>query len=68
MPHDLCLLFYTITFERKARPYRIIVSAERVAHQNQPVFTPLLRLPDMRHLVNEQALSTNRAMGEVIAI
>src|SRR3546814_392522 len=64
---DLCLLLDSIILERPPGPYRIGIAAEGVAHHRQPPSASLLRLPDMGHFVNEEALQARPFAGEIVA-
>lgn len=66
MPDDFCLLFNAIAMERPAGPQHIVIAAKGVTPQQQ-VYAGLM-LPDMRHLMNEQALLGQVRRAEIIAI
>lgn len=68
MPHDFCLLFDAVAREWPAFAISIAISAERVAHQWQPPASALLRLPDVDHFVDEQALRQKPGAGEIVMI
>ena len=51
--NDFGLLLDTIAVQRLARSNRVVIAAERVTHKHQPVFASLLRLPDMRCIVQK---------------
>src|SRR5207302_3952257 len=60
MADDFRLLFEAIPGERLPGLQLIAIAAERMAHQRQ-IEAPLdLRLPDMGHLMDEEALATKR--------
>src|SRR5579884_1058936 len=65
MRDDLGLLLEAISFEGLARLQLVRIAAERVAHQRQIKKAALLRLPDVGHLVNKEALATERLFREV---
>src|SRR5689334_1789920 len=57
MADDLGLLFQAVQPERLSRLQSIIVPTEGVAHQRQIEAPARLRLPDVRQLVDEEALA-----------
>lgn len=68
MADDLCLLLDTISSERLAGFERIAIAAKWVAHQRKIPTALALRLPHMRHFVDEMALQVQRGTGEIVAI
>src|SRR3546814_5515773 len=55
VPHDLGLLFEPIAGERPAGPQAVAVRREGVAHQHEIPAPARLRLPDMRHFMDERS-------------
>ena len=66
MADDFGLLFDAVAFERPAGPDRVIIAAERVAREGEE--NALLMLPDVHHLVNEQALVADMRRTEIVAV
>ncbi|QNP43356.1 hypothetical protein H9L15_00295 [Sphingomonas daechungensis] len=66
MADDLRLLFQSIVLEPAAQFDFIAVSAEGMAHQRQVEPASLLCLPDVCQFVNEQALSVQGLLTEVL--
>lgn len=66
MAHNFCLLFNAIAMERPAWPQHIVIAAKGVAPQQQ--VDAGLVLPNMRHLMDEQALLRQIRRAEIIAI
>ena len=60
MADDFRLLLKAVVLERPAGLQAVAVAAERMAHQRQVEAPALLRLPDVGHFVNEQALPMER--------
>ena len=54
VPNDLGLLFEAVLLETTPRTDRVIVAAEGVPLQQQIVPAPLLRLPHVRHFMDEK--------------
>ena len=65
--HDLSLLLKTVILEPPASDDCVPVAAKRVAHQRQIVSATPLGLPDVGHLMDEQALVVDAGIGEVAA-
>ena len=65
VPHDFGLLLKPIGLEALHRLELIGVSAERVAHQRKVEPSTGLGLPDVRHLVDEQALPMQRFLRKI---
>src|SRR4051794_8745321 len=63
---DLGLLLEAVAAERLALDQPVPVAGEGVPHQRQVEAAALLRLPDMGHLVDEEALSPQRLAREII--
>ena len=61
---DFRLLLKAIVARRPPRLQLIAVAAERVPHQRKIEAPALLRLPDMRELVDEEALPVERLRAE----
>lgn len=68
MPYDLGLLLQPIALQRPAWLQDIVVPAQRMPPQYKIPPPMLLRLPHMRHLVDEMPLQVERRRVEVIAI
>jgi len=68
MANNFGLLLYPVVHQSPARRQPIAVAAERVATERQIPPSAPLRLPDMRHLVQEQRLQIERAGSKIIAI
>lgn len=66
MADDFGLLLQPVTMERLARLDCVIVAAEGVAFQWQD--DALLMLPDVSHLVQEQALIDRVGGSEIVAV
>jgi hypothetical protein len=66
MANDFSLLFNAIAMERPAGPQHIVIAAKGVAPQQQ--VDAGLVLPNMRHLVDKQALLRQVRRAEIIAI
>ncbi len=66
MANDFSLLFNAIAMERPAGPQHIVIAAKGVAPQQQ--VDAGLMLPNMRHLVDKQALLRQVRCAEIIAI
>lgn len=58
--HNFRLLLNAIAGERQVLTQFIRVATERVAREQQEISPPSLRLPDMSHFVDEQALRPQR--------
>ena len=65
VPNDFRLLFQPVTVERATRNDVIAISAEWVAHQRQIPFAALLRLPHMRHFMDEMPLKMEGGVAKV---
>src|SRR6476659_2305971 len=63
---DLGLLFEAVSVERLFRFDLIGIAAERMPHEEQVEASFRLRLPDVRHLVHEEALAAERFPGEIV--
>jgi len=59
------LLLEPIAGEGAAGHDRVAVAAERLAHQRQVESSVALRLPDVGHLVDEEALQPQRLATEI---
>lgn len=68
MPHDLGLLLDTIALQAPSRSQGIVVAAHGMASEWQVPTTLALRLPDMRHLVQEQRLCLQTGIREIIDV
>ena len=66
MADDFGLLLEPVALERPARTKIIGVAAERMAHQRQVEAAARLRLPDVGHFVDEQALPRERLFREIV--
>ena len=66
MPDNLGLLLKPIIFEPSTRLKLIVVPAEGMAHQRQVETAALLRLPDMRQLVDEKTLPMQGLLAEIV--
>src|SRR5690606_35111657 len=65
---DLRLLLDPVAAQRPTRLEAVVVAAERMPHERQIPPPALLCLPDMRHLVQEQALEAHVPLGEIVAV
>lgn len=68
MADDFRLLFDTITVERPSRSYAVTVPAPWVPPKRQIETSIALRLPYMRHLVQEKSLQGSFGIGKIVAI
>ena len=68
MPHDFGLLFDTILFKLPAGFEAVIVTAPRMTVQYEVPGSFGLRLPDMRHLVDEESLAVKRLCRKILAV
>jgi hypothetical protein len=66
VPYQLGLLFQSVSVERAAIDQLIRVSAKWVTHHHQIEAAARLGLPDMGHLMNEQALERKALLGEIL--
>src|SRR4029079_11544278 len=66
MADDFRLLLKAIILEAPPRLQLIAVTAERVPHQREIEAPALLRLPDMRELVDEKTLPVERLRAEIL--
>ena len=66
MPDHFRLLFQAIAIERAAIDQTVAVAAERVPHERQIISAAGLRLPDMGHFVDEQALQRQPLPGKIL--
>ena len=66
MAHNFCLLFNAIAMERPTGSQNIVIAAKGVTPQQQ--VDAGLVLPNMRHLMDEQALLGQVRRAEIIAI
>ena len=62
---DFRLLFKAVAVELTAGFDSVAVAAERMTHKRQEITPALLRLPDMGHFVDKQALQ-RQALGRKI--
>src|SRR5207237_6774430 len=63
---DFRLLFNAVAIEWLPRSQAIIITAKWVAHQRQIETAAFLRLPHMRHFVDEIALGGERFAREIV--
>src|SRR5688500_12644863 len=66
--YDLGLLLYPVPIERPAGLEAVVVTAPRVAVQQQVPVSLHLRLPDVGHLMDEETLPQRMRRGEVVTI
>lgn len=66
MPDKLGLLLKPVSIERSPVLQPIGISAKRMAHHYQVEASACLRLPDVGHFVNEQALQRKSLFGKII--
>ena len=63
---DLGLLFEPVVIECPSLTKLVRIAAKRVAHQRKVKAATLLRLPDVRHLVDEEALARKWLGGKIV--
>ena len=67
LSYDFGLLLKSVAVERLARLDREVVAAKRMAHERQVEATFGLRLPHVRHFVDEKALCVERLKRKILS-